>query len=337
MACSQVMTTGVIGVDVGGTNIKVGLLTEEGTLHYSTHFKTQSHRSPKVILADVAEAVTDVQRQAQADDLVVDGIGIGLPATTDLAQRHTLIMPNFAAGWFEFPAAEVLEKYTGLRVSLINDARAFVLAESKLGAGQGCHNVFGIVLGTGVGGGMVVDGRLYLGSSGLAGEFGHYIIDPQGVRCGCGSVGCLETVASAPALVASVVRSLLHGRSPILYDMVEGDLNALTAEHISRAAREGDAVCLEALQHVAEALGVATASVAVLVGPERIVVGGGLAGTCDILFPIIEATWQRHAVVLGERLPQLVTAKLSDPGVIGAALYARQVLGEVAVNASWKT
>ncbi|MEM6429901.1 MAG: ROK family protein, partial [Deinococcota bacterium] len=175
---SKMMATGVIGVDVGGTNIKVGLLTEDGNLHYSTHFKTQSHRSPEVILADVAEAIIKVHQQARANGLSVDGVGMGVPATTDLAQQHTLIMPNFAAGWFEFPAAEVLGNHTGLRVNLINDARAFVLAESKLGAGQGCSNVFGIVLGTGVGGGIVVDGQLYLGSSGLAGEFGHYIIDP---------------------------------------------------------------------------------------------------------------------------------------------------------------
>ena len=313
----------VIGIDLGGTNVKLGLLTADSTLRYTSFFETHSHRSPESIVADIAEAVCKVKAQAERDNLTVQGLGIGVPATLELSKRQTLNMPNFAEAWYGFGVADALEETTGLRVALVNDARAFVLAESQLGAAKGIRNVFGVILGTGVGGGVVVNGQLHLGSGGLAGEFGHHVIDPNGLRCGCGGYGCLETVASAPALVAGVTRPFLHGRCPVLHTLAQGDLRVLSAKLIAEAARQGDAACREALERVGQALGVATANVITLFAPECIVVGGGLAGAHDLLFPVIRQSWQRHAAVTGEHLPAVKLAKLEQPGVVGAALYAR--------------
>ena len=315
--------TASIGVDLGGTNTKVGLLSGD-VLHRVRSFPTLSYRPRENVLQDVVAAVQSLRAEA-GTGVNITALGLGVPATLDLDAGCTLLMPNFAEGWHGFGVVEYLERETGLRTTLINDARAFVLAESTLGAGLGYRDVFGIVLGTGVGGGVVLDGRVHFGTGALAGEIGHHVVEPHGLTCGCGSVGCLETVASAPALVASVIRPYLHGRSPVLYDLTEGDLNAVSAETVARAARAGDASCLEACSRVAYYLGVATANVTTLFAPQCIVLGGGLSGASDLLFPVIERTWHKHLRVVGGCLPELQVARLEQPGVVGAALYARQL------------
>jgi glucokinase len=245
-----------------------------------------------------------------------------VPATIDIEKGTTLIMPNFASGWFGFPIAEALREQTGLASFVVNDARSFVLAESLLGAGRGFKHVFGVILGTGVGGGFVLDGKLQLGK-GWAGEFGHFIVDPNGSVCGCGSVGCLETVASASALVAATVRPFLHGRTPVLHKLVEGDLNKVSAQFITEAARQGDEGCVESLAKLSYTLGTALATVSTLLAPERIIIGGGLSKATDLTLPGIQKAFATHAKVVPE-LPEIVVAALENPGVIGAALYARE-------------
>jgi glucokinase len=318
----------IIGVDLGGTNTRLGVL-EGDRLYDRRSFETRSYRPRDEILGDIVQAVRSLQEEATRDGLDVRALGIGVPSTIDLERGETLVMPNFAEGWRGFPIVAALGERTGLPTALVNDARAFVLAESSLGAGRGYKHVFGIILGTGVGGGAVIGGSLHLGHRWLAGELGHHIVDPHGPRCGCGSYGCLETLASAPALVAAVTRSFLHGRTPLLFKLSAGDLNALSAELIVEAARRGDEACLEAIRRLAYFLGVATANVLTLLDPERVIVGGGLANAHDLLFPAIQEAWQRHARVVGEHLPALAVAELGgSAGVIGAALYARSSFEE---------
>ncbi len=314
-----------IGVDLGGTNTKLGLLVA-GTLKHVHSFPTRSFRPRDDVVADVARAVETLKEKARAEGVTVSSLGVGVPATLNAAKGQTLVMPNFSEGWFGFGLVDCLQERAGLPTSLVNDARAFVLAETTLGAGRGYRDVFGMILGTGVGGGVVVDRHLYLGSGSLAGEVGHHVVEPHGLRCGCGSVGCLETVASAPALVASVARAYLHGRSPILFELTGGKLDAVDAAGIAQAARQGDAACLEALEHAGFYLGIATANVMTLLAPQCIVVGGGLAGASDLLFPVIEKTWRKHLRVVGEHRPELKVAELEHPGVVGAALYAGTAL-----------
>ena len=262
---------------MGGTNTKLGLLCGE-TLLFAESFSTHSYRARDEILGDVLAALQTLRHKAEQEGLSVTSLGIGVPATVDLAKGRTLVMPNFAEGWFGFGVVDFLARATGLATFLINDARAFVLAESALGAGRGYRDVFGIILGTGVGGGVMLGGQVHFGNGALAGEIGHHVVEPDGLICGCGGVGCLETVASAPALVAGVTRAYLHGRSPVLYNLTEGDLNAVNAKAVAQAARQGDAACQEVLERVAVYLGVATANVTTLLAPQCIIFGGGLAG-----------------------------------------------------------
>ncbi len=308
---------------MGGTNTRVGLLCGE-TLLFVESFPTRSHRPRDKILSDILAALQTLRHKAEREGWSVTSLGLGVPATVDLAEGRTLVMPNFAEGWFGFGVVDYLEKATGLKVALINDARAFVLAESALGAARGYRDVFGVIVGTGVGGGVFLDGQVHFGNGALAGEIGHHVVEPNGLICGCGGTGCLETVASAPALVAGVTRAYLHGRSPVLYNLTKGDLNAVNAKAVAQAARQGDAACQEVLERVAVYLGVATANVTTLLAPQCIIFGGGLAGSSDLLFPVIKKTWRKHLKVAGEHVPELRVAGLEQPGVLGAALYARQ-------------
>jgi glucokinase len=317
----------VIGIDVGGTNIKLGLLTPQNEVVYSRQFETRSFRAREDIISDIVQHVKATQQQANEHNLTVSGLGIGVPATLDVERGATLTMPNFAEGWFDFQIAKALQEHTGLASFVVNDARSFVLAESLMGAGRGFKHVFGVILGTGVGGGFVLDGKLQLGK-GWAGEFGHFIVDPNGVRCGCGSVGCLETVASASALVASTVRPFLHGRTPVLHELVKGDLNAVSARRIAEAARKGDEGCLESFHKLSYALGTALATIATLLAPERIILGGGLSKAVDLLLPGIHRAFEYHARVVPV-LPSVVVAELGESGVIGAALYTKAKLEQV--------
>jgi glucokinase len=320
--------TNIIGVDVGGTNIKLGLLSGDDVL-FSRTFETRSFRPRDEIISDIVQHVKAIQNEA---GLELSGLGIGVPATLDIEKGATLIMPNFASGWFGFPVANALQEQTGLLSFMVNDARSFVLAESLLGAARGFRNVFGVILGTGVGGGFVLDGKLQLGK-GWAGEFGHFIVDPNGSLCGCGSVGCLETVASASALVGSVVRPFLHGRTPVLHKLTNGDLNKVSAQLITEAARQGDESCLESLAKLSYTLGTALATVSTLLAPERIIIGGGLSKATDLLLPGIHKAFEKHAKVVPE-LPGVAVAALENPGVIGAALYAREKIGSQVVRTS---
>ncbi len=311
----------IIGIDVGGTNVKLGLLTADDEVLFPQTFETYSFRGRDDIILDIVQHVKAIQNEASTHSLTVNGLGIGVPATLDVEKGATLIMPNFAEGWFNFQIAKVLQEQTALASFVVNDARSFVLAESLLGAGRGFKHIFGVILGTGVGGGFVLDGKLQLGK-GWAGEFGHFIVDPHGLVCGCGSVGCLETVASASALVASTVRPFLHGRTPLLHKLAKGDLNAVSAHLITEAARQGDEGCLEALNKLSYTLGTALATVSTLLAPERIILGGGFSKATDLLLWGIQKAFATHAKVVPE-LPSVVVAELDNPGVIGAALYAR--------------
>ncbi len=310
-----------IGIDLGGTNTKLGLLSAENNLLFTRTFETRSFRPRDDIIKDIVEHIKVIKQEAHQKNLTINALGIGVPATISIENSSTLIMPNFAEGWYDFAIAKTLEEQTGLVSFVVNDARSFVLAESVIGAGRGFKHIFGVILGTGVGGGFVLDGKLQLGK-GWAGEFGHFIIDPNGVRCGCGSIGCLETVASASALVASTVRPFLHGRTPILHKLVKGDLNKVSAELIAEATRKGDEACKESFDKLAYYLGTALSTVATLIAPERIIIGGGLSKALDLLLLGIQRAFEHHAKVVPS-LPSVVVAELENPGVIGAALYAR--------------
>lgn len=316
--------TGTIGIDLGGTRYKIGWQVEGGGLTDTVTLPTGSHRPVDVVLAEVAEAVARMVERAHAARESIVAVGIGVPAVIDPAVGRIILLPNFSQSWQGFLLTEALSGLIGLPVHLINDARSYTLAEARLGAGRGTANLLGITLGTGVGGGVVLDGRLRFGPNHMAGEFGHISIDPHGLRCGCGGLGCIESYASGSAIASMALRPLMQGRTPILRDLVGGDMNRLNADAVAAAARAGEAECVEIFGHVGRAVGLGIAHVMKIADIERVIVGGGVAEAGDILFDPIRATVRANTAVFGAMQPQIVAASIEQPGATGAALWARE-------------
>lgn len=320
-----------LGIDLGGTSVKLGVVIPgRDEVAYFERLDTGAHRPRDAVVADIAAAASEIARRARRDEIDVVALGVGIPATLDRAGRIE-VLPNFAPGWRGFAVHEALRSATGLPSVTVNDARAFTLAEATVGAGAGRRAVLGVTLGTGVGGGLFLDGDLYLGPTGNAGELGHHVMDPTGPRCGCGGYGCLETFASATAIVGAVTRPFLQGAAPALRELAGGRLEAVTAELVVEAARAGDPACADAVAKATHWLGVAIANAATLVAIDTAVVGGGLAGAGDAVLGPVRESVARHAPVLGSDVPEIRPARLgARAGVLGAGMQAARLLAGTA-------
>ena len=284
-------------------------------------------------MADLAAAISNTAQAARDAGLNVSAVGLGFPGVIDARAGLVILPPNFGAGWKNFALAKALELATGLETHLINDARAFTFAEARLGAGRasarsgqdsGATDVLGITLGTGVGGGLLLDGRLYLGKFCTAGEFGHQLYDPHGPTCGCGSPGCIEVFSSGPAIVAAAVRPLRQGRTPILREIIQNDLNKLSPKTIAQAAQAGELECQEIFARAAHALAWGIANITHLLGPEIVVIGGGVAKAGETIFAPMREYLEKNAKMISH-LPKIVPAQLgANAGLIGAAVWARE-------------
>jgi glucokinase len=278
-----------MGVDVGGTSIKWVVLDGESVVR-------QGRRpTPGDDELAVLRAIADLA----ATESRVESVGVALPAVIDAKAGATLVAPNLPGEWHGLAVVEPLQDALGVPVAVCNDGRALTNAEWLLGAARGCRDAVVLALGTGVGGGIVSDGRIVRGRRGRAGELGHIPVEPTGERCGCGAVGCLETVAGARALVRA-------GR--------------LSPELIVEAARRGDAGAMDVLARAGTAIGRAFSALAVSLTPELFVVGGGLAPALDLMRPAIEAQLHERTSLTGTS-PIVPSALGLHAGAIGAALW----------------
>jgi glucokinase len=301
-----------LGVDLGGTNIKLAVVQDQDAgpplvMARETR-RTEAHRGPGGVVGRLAE----VGRDALDRHGPVAAVGVGLPGVYDEAGRAVLL-PNLPGDWNGVPVRAPLAEALGMPVALVNDARAFSLAEAVLGAARGLGTVVCLVLGTGVGGGIVVDGRL-LGGPG-AGEIGHQTVLLDGPRCGCGNRGCVE------ALTRADVFARRGGRAK--------------PEEVYEAARAGDPVARAAVEHIVGWLSVALANAYALLAPDAFVVGGGIAAAGDLLLgPLEEATRRRVFLAPPERIRVLPAALGPYAGAAGAALRGREAAREALNTAS---
>ncbi len=315
--------TASIGLDLGGTTFSVAWL-QDTTLRDAREQPTNAFRPRDEIVADLGAALLETKRNAAASGVEITRAAVGFPGVIDARRGRVVLPPNFGAGWTDFALCDALEALTGLRVSLVNDARAFTLAEARFGAAAGATDALGITVGTGVGGGLILDGKLFLGRFCTAGEFGHQCLDAHGPRCGCGSPGCIEVYASGPALVSSAVRSLRQGRVPTLRELIGNDLNRLTPRSIADAARAGEMECQEIFTRAAHALAWGITNLVHVLGIEIVVIGGGIAGAGELLLEPIREYLQQNARMI-PHLPIVVAAGLGeDAGLLGACLWAQE-------------
>lgn len=294
----------VLGVDLGATNIKwvvlgIGVDPAQPDMVASGSIPTRGEEGHAAV---IDRLVADMGR-VMAEYEVAPRWGLGTPGLFDPATGAVTIFTNLPGQWRGVPLRTELETALDRPVTLINDARAFTLAEGRVGAGRGSPLVACLTLGTGIGGGIMIDGRLHMGATGIAGEIAHQTVLPDGPRCGCGNPGCAESMA----------------RSDVLADMA----GTATVTEVFEGVRRGDARCIAAVETAAGYLGIALANVFTVVGPERIVIGGGIAVAGDLLLDPIRSATRRRATLLPAEAIRIVPAALgAAAGAVGAALAA---------------
>jgi glucokinase len=289
----------LLGLDLGGTNIKVSVIEPDSEGHRVLSVEerpTEAEAGPERVAANLVEAARGNIAGGQ-----VGSIGLGVPGLFDRDTGVIELFPNLPGTWEGYPLRSIVEGALDMPITMINDARAFTIAEGTMGAGKGFRIVACLTLGTGIGGGIMIDGRVHLGAFGVAGEIGHQTIDPDGPLCGCGNHGCVEAMARA-----DVLTSLARKESP---------------EEVFRAAADGDEPSIGAIAEVARVLGIGLANVVTLLGPDRIVIGGGIAEAGDlVLDPIRQAIRERVTLVPTDHIA-VVPAELGKwAGAYGAAL-----------------
>jgi glucokinase len=286
-----------LGLDLGGTNIKVAVIDDERLngefLVISDSLPTHAAAGPDAVTARLA----NIARQHEH----VASIGVGVPGVFQHGTGIVELFPNLPGPWKGHPLRAELESALGRSVTLINDARAFTLAEGTVGAGRGAHTLVCVTLGTGIGGGIMIDGHLHLGGLGTAGEVAHQIVLPDGPLCGCGNRGCVEPIAKGEAVADRA------GRSSI--------------EEVYAAVADGDQRAIDAVDHAARYLGIALANAVALLAPDRIVIGGGIVGAGEFVLAPIRKALADHLTLVDPTSISVVPAALgARAGAIGAAL-----------------
>ena len=303
------------GVDLGGTTIKTGLFAADGTLLEKWEIPTRRARGGAMLLPDIAESLADAAARHGLAREAICGVGLGVPGA-ETAGRHVAPCVNLDGWGGDVGAA--LEQRCGLRVSVVNDANAAALGEMWRGGGAGLRDLVFLTLGTGVGGGVIVDGRLLGGVHGCGGELGHIKIhadEPE--PCGCGKRGCLEQYASATGLVRTARRLLEATERPSA--LREGPLSA---KAVFDCARAGDALALEAVEILADSLGQALTAVSCVCDPEIFVLGGGVSAAGDILLQAVEAAFRRYAFPPAEGTRFALARLGNEAGIYGCAKLA---------------
>ena len=274
-------------IDVGGTNLACALAGADGKIVADKKVPTDAHEGPEAVLARIAAAVGELAEQAGAAPAAM---GLGMPGLIDVANGVTKFLPNLPTQWRDVPVREILSPKVGCPVYLLNDARTAALGELVFGRGSSAGTMVFYTLGTGIGGGVVVDGKLRLGPLGAAGELGHQTILPDGPLCGCGNRGCLETLASGPAITAEGVRLMLIGQAPKLHEIVGGDLAAVNPKTMAQAAQAGEESIKAAIETAAGYLGIGVANLVTALHPDLVVLGGGVAEMGELLFRAVRRT-----------------------------------------------
>ena len=310
------------GIDLGGTKIAVGIWDADARrliAHDVT--PTHAHEGPDAVVPRMAALVRQV---VERSGVTLSGAGLGVPGVIDVETGCTLLVPNLP-GWYGRPVVAEMQSTLGLRVALINDARAFTLAEAVEGAGRDGNVVACFTVGTGIGGGLAINGRLHLGLRNAAGEFGHQTLEPEGPLCGCGNHGCLEALASGYAITASGVQAAREQPDGVIATLAANDLDRITPELIKQAAQAGDGAACGILNRAGTYLGIGIANVLVILSADTVVIGGGVSQLGDwLLDPVRAAVYERcHTVALDQ--VRIVRAALGqNAGVIGAAIWAAQ-------------
>lgn len=315
------MSHPTVGIDLGGTNIKIGVLDAAGVLRARRSIETVAGHGPDHVVARMAQSTNELIAEAGIHKSDLRAIGVGAPGPMSHARGLILHAPNLP-GFVNFPLRNRLAEQLGLPVVLENDANAAAFGEFAMGAGQGIRHMVMLTLGTGVGGGVIVDGRLVRGAFDNAGEIGHMIVHPGERECPCGKRGCLERYSSATSIVERVREAIQTGRRSVL----ENEMSAgrcFDAEAVLAAAANGDELASQVWDEACQSLAIACVNLQHLLNPERIVLAGGLTYAGDRLLDPVHRHFAAQSWKIARDAPDILLATLgADAGVIGAARLA---------------
>ncbi len=313
-----------LGCDLGGTNLRAAVVDIEiGKVLHQASIPTLAREGHDAVMQRMADLFLRVIQAANLQKDEIGGIGIGVPGVLDLEKGETLFLPNLPGTWPHVPLRDTITHLTGLPTALLNDVRSITNGEWRFGAGRGVDTVAVFAIGTGIGGGLVVNGQLHLGIGGTGGELGHTTIDFNGPRCGCGNYGCVEAYASGPAIAAMGMKAVSQGLTTKISELCAYDLNRITPELIARAAQAGDEIAIDIYERAGFSLGIAAANICASIGPRRIIIGGGVAQAGELLLDPIRRTLRERVHIMPVEQVEVVPSQLGDnAGVIGVACWS---------------
>jgi glucokinase len=320
----QAPTPPVVAIDLGGTKALAGIVEADGTVRSRVSLPSRELRGrPAELLDRLADGAGAAASEAGVPFEAIGAVGVCVPGPLDSSRSVVAMTPNL--GWVNLPVRQELERRLPHKhVFLENDVRAAALSEHKLGAGRGYESILAVFVGSGVGGGIVIDGRLYHGAHGGAGEIGHMVVRAGGPRCGCGRFGCLEALAARDAVARYVIRDVERGGRTALTEILAGNLRALTSRDLAIAIAAEDAVAIRAARRSARYVGVAIGGVVNILDPGAVVIGGGIAQALGQRYVEWAAeVAQRQILASAARAMPIVASQLGDDaGLLGAALTA---------------
>ncbi len=318
----------VLAIDLGGTKINAAIISSNAEVVAKQYHPTLASEGPQAVTHRLLSAIEHLLNRSGIGLSRLSSISIAAAGAIDSDRGLVTVSPNLP-GWNDVPLRDIVRERFGVSTFLLNDASAAALGEHRLGAGQGAANLIYITVSTGIGGGVIADGKLYLGTGGSAGEIGHMTIAVNGPQCYCGDFGCLEVMASGVAIAREAIRRVKDGESSTLSDMVAAKIENITAKEVGLAAQNGDRLASEVVLRAATYLGVGMVNVVNIFNPEVIVIGGSVVKMGSRLLAPVKKLVAQRAFKLAAQVVRIVPAQLGDDvGVVGAAIFAReQVLG----------
>ena len=318
---SMVSFRPVLAIDLGGTKIRSAIVLANGKIMSFKNYPTQAKTGPEKVIERIMAAIKDIMVRTGLTLNDLHGVVIAAAGILDTKNGVVTASPSLP-GWRNIALRDRLRENLGINIYLINDASAAALGEHHFGAGKGLNNLVYLTVSTGIGGGIIIGGKLYIGTDGCAGELGHMIIEADGPKCNCGNSGCLEVLASGTAIAREAQRRIFQGeKSSIMEFITPKGSDSITAEAVGLAAKQGDALACEIVNTAAYFLGIGIANVVNIFNPEMVIVGGGVSKMGEMLLKPTRKVVKQRAFQLPTGTARIVRSRLGDnAGIIGAAI-----------------
>jgi glucokinase len=312
----------VLAVDIGGTKIIIATISNNGSILAQDRCPTLADEGARAVVDRLFSAIDRLLDKNNLEPSQLSGISMAVAGAIDSGRGLITVSPNLP-GWRDVPLGDMARERYHVEAFLVNDASAAALGEHRFGAGKGVSNLILLTLGTGIGGGIIINNEMYDGTGGSAGEIGHMVIDVNGPECACGNRGCLEALASGTAIARDAIKRIRQGEKSALVDMVGGKIESITTDKIGDAAQNGDLLALDVLSRAGKYLGVGMANLVNIFNPDMIILGGGMAKMGDLFLDPAKRVVAEKAFPISAQAVRIVTAQLGDEaGVYGAAALA---------------